>query len=103
MQFFSQVAEPNHLFGEVESFVTTGSVHLALLEQYPMLVPNNEVVKLYADVKLLGSHHVPVAGPPGPDLCAIFCENIVAKCVKVEVDEPYVFAYLTPTTDFNCK
>lgn len=113
VQFFSQVAEPNHLFGEVESFVTTGSVHLALLKQYPMLVsaicslniraPNNEVVKLYADAKLLGSHHVPVAGPPGPDLCAIFCENIVAKCVKVEVDEPYVFAYLTPITDFNCK
>ena len=51
----------------------------------------------------MGSHHVPVAGPPGPDLCAIFCENIVAKCVKVEVDEPYVFAYLTPITDFNCK
>ena len=97
----------------VQAFVTTGSVHLALLKQYPILVsaicslninpPNDEIVKLYADAKLLGSNYVPVAGPPGPDLCAIFCENIVTKCVKVQVDEPYVFAYLTPITDINCK
>lgn len=112
VQFFSQVTEPEHLFGEVQAFVTTGSVHLALLKQYPILAsaicslninpPTDEIVKLYADAKLLGSHHVPVAGPPGPHLCAIFCENIVAKCVKVEVDEPNVFAYLTPMTDINC-
>ena len=37
VQFFSQVTEPEHLFGEVQAFVTTGSVHLALLKQYPIL------------------------------------------------------------------
>lgn len=113
MQFFSQVTEPEHLFGEVRAFVTTGSIHLALLKQYPILVSaicsvninplSDEIVKIYADAKLLGSHHVPVAGPPGPHLCAVFCENIVAKCVKVEVDEPNVFAYLTPMTDINSR
>lgn len=99
----------------MQAFVTTGSVHLALLKQYPILAsaicslnispPSNEIiiVKLYADAKLLGSHHVPVAGPPRPHLCAIFCENIVAKMCKVEVDEPYVFACLTPVTDINCR
>ena len=113
VQFFSQVTEPEHLFGEVQAFVTTGSIHLTLLKQYPILVsaicsvninpPSDEIVKIYADAKLLGSHHVPVAGPSGPHLCAVFCENIVAKCVKVEVDEPNVFAYLTPMTDINCR
>lgn len=113
VQFFSQNTESEYLFGEVQAFTTTGSVHLALLKQFPLLVsaicslnidpPSDGIVKLYADAQLLGSNHVPVAGPPGPDLHAIFCENIVAKCIKVKVDEPYVFAYLTPVTDINCK
>lgn len=63
VQFFSQVTEPENLFGEVRTFVTTGSFHLALLKQYPILAsaicslnitpPSDEIVKLYADAKLL--------------------------------------------------
>lgn len=37
VQFFSQVTEPENLFGEVWTFVTTGPFHLALLKQYPIL------------------------------------------------------------------
>ena len=37
VQFFSQVTEPEHLFGEVQAFLTTGSVRLALLKQCPIL------------------------------------------------------------------
>lgn len=60
-------------------------------------------MKIYVDVKLLGSYYVFVVGLFGFYFCVVFCENIVVKCVKGEVDEFNVFVYLIFMIDINCR
>ena len=79
-------------FTQVATSICSGNIN----------APEDPVIRAFVDAKLLGSHHVPVSGPPGPDLKVILCTNIAAKCIKVETSEAHIFAYLTPVTDIGC-
>lgn len=101
-----------YFYGKIEVFVCIGTVYVALIRQYSQVVttitknninlPTDADVRAYATAGLLGSHHVCISDLPANELLAVPCDNITAKCILVEVNEPFVFAYLTPVIDIHC-
>ena len=100
-------------YGEVQSFVSIGGYHCAILKCYTVIhtticnididPPDDQIVKLLTNNRLVGNHHVAINGPPEPDLKAVFCEKIIGKCIFVCTQDPTVYGYLTPILDYNCK
>ena len=113
MQFCRPVgADSECCYVDVQTYLHLRSYTLAIVKPFTRLVttickyqiepPNDSVVGVFAQTKLLGSHHIPIIGPAG-GLTAISCDSITAKCIFVEIEEDGVFGYITPVTDFNCQ
>ena len=104
--------EDEYGYGEVQVFVNIRFQCIAIVK--PMIAvrtsicshninpPTDHVVRAYANAMLLASHHVPIGGPPEQTAIAVPCDNIIAKCIQVKMNDPLVYAYLTPVTDYNC-
>lgn len=114
VQFYaSSNTDAECCYGEVQTYLQLRCFTLAIVKQFTSLVtticnhqidpPNDTLVSLFSEARLLGSHHIPVIGPADSALTAISCNNIAAKCIFVEVHDDDVFGYITPVTDFNSQ
>jgi hypothetical protein len=112
VQFYRPIgADSECCYGDVQTYLhsrnftfTPFTSLVTTICKYQIEPPNDSVVGVFAETKLLGSHHIPIIGPAESVLTAISCDNIAAKCILVETEEDDVlFGYITPVTDFNCQ
>ena len=101
-----------YLHGEIQEFVRIASLIVAFVKPFPQVVTSiclnaitasrDETIKQFSSTMSLASHHIPVSWSADSDLIAVLCENIVAKCILVETNEPFVDGYITTVNDINC-
>ncbi len=99
-------------YGEIQEFVSIATLIVAFVKPFPHVVTSictnaiaassDETVQQFSSAKLLGNHHTPVSYSTDSDLVAVLCKDIVAKCIVVETNEPFVDAYITTVNDINC-
>lgn len=101
-----------HNYGEIQEFATIREFHVPFVKRFPQVVTNicnngiaassDELVQEFLCTMKLASHHIPVAPKTDSVLVAVPCKNILEKCIIVEVNEEFVFSYITPVIDVNC-
>ena len=101
-----------YLHGEIQEFVRIASLIVAFVKPFPQVATSiclnaitasrDETIKQFSSTMSLASHHIPVSWLADSDLIAVLCENILAKCILVETNEPFVDGYITIVNDINC-
>ena len=62
----------------------------------------DDILHNFSSSNKLGIQHVPVDSTGNSALEVVICKNILAKCIAVEANEPFVQLYITPVIDVNC-
>ena len=109
---YSVPGNSEYQYGEIQEFAIIGNLYVAFLKCYPQIVtnicindvpaPEDDILRNFSSSNKLGIQHVSVDSCGNSALEAVLCENILAKCIAVEANEPFVQFYITPVIDVNC-